>query len=172
MNNTVIHTWKPAIESLRTRGILRTYDSDFSTASTPPGSPSSSSSGLSDSRPASPVDPDIVALIPSEFYVPPQVSATFQWACPVQECGYLIDLLHLTEENLATEDLTEDEKRRLKSKSWNIREDWVREAFGYMVDKHLVQHLDEWGIRLEMQGKRVRIRVYLRYLGQNTHCVL
>ncbi|KAH9898382.1 hypothetical protein C8Q73DRAFT_684671 [Cubamyces lactineus] len=136
--------------------MLRTYDSDFSTASTPPGSPSSSSSGLPDSRPVSPVDPDIVALIPSEFYVPPQVSATFQWVCPVQECGYLIDLLHLTGENLATEDLTEDEKRRLKSKSWNIREDWVREAFGYMVDKHLVQHLDEWGIRLEMQGKRFK----------------
>ncbi|KAI0335253.1 hypothetical protein GY45DRAFT_1366832 [Cubamyces sp. BRFM 1775] len=136
--------------------MLRTYDSDFSTASTPPGSPSSSSSGLPDSRPASPVDPDIVALIPSEFYVPPQVSATFQWACPVQECGYLIDLLHLTEENLATEDVTEDEKRRLKGRRWNIREDWVREAFGYMVDKHLLKHLDEWGIRLEMQGRRFK----------------
>ncbi|KAI0655097.1 hypothetical protein C8Q70DRAFT_443807 [Cubamyces menziesii] len=136
--------------------MLRTYDSDFSTTSTPPGSPSSSSSGLPDSRPVSPIDPDIVALIPSEFYVPPQVSATFQWACSVQECGYIIDLLHLTEENLATEDITENEKRRLKSKSWNIREDWVREAFGYMVDKHLLQHLDEWGIRLEMQGRRFK----------------
>ncbi|KAI8995646.1 hypothetical protein BD414DRAFT_248441 [Trametes punicea] len=137
--------------------MLRTYDPDFSPASTPPGSPSSSSSGLP-SRPVSPVDPALAARIPSEFFVPPQVTATFQWVCPVRGCGYLIDLLHLTEENLETEDITEEEKRRLKDKSWNIREDWVREAFGYMVDKHLARHLDEWDIKLEMQGRRVRLR--------------
>ncbi|CDO71581.1 hypothetical protein BN946_scf184911.g51 [Trametes cinnabarina] len=135
--------------------MLRTYDSDFSPASTPPGSPSSSSSGLP-SRPPSPVDPALAARIPSEFFVLPQVTATFQWVCPVERCGYLIDLLHLTEENLDTEDITEDEKRRLKSRSWNIREDWVRDAFGYMVDKHLFQHLDEWDIKFEVDGKHVK----------------
>ncbi|KAJ8472867.1 hypothetical protein ONZ51_g8236 [Trametes cubensis] len=116
--------------------MLRTHNSDVSTTSTltstPPGSPSSSSSGLPDSHPVSPIDPDI-------------------------ECGYIIDLLHLTEENLTTEDITKDKKHQLKSKGWNIREDWVCEVFGYMVDKHQLQHLDKWGICLEMEGRRFKV---------------
>ncbi|KAI0365265.1 hypothetical protein BV20DRAFT_1046830 [Pilatotrama ljubarskyi] len=137
---------------------LRTYDPDFSPASTPPGSPSSSSSGLP-SRSPSPVDPDLSALIPSDFLVPPQVTATFRWACTMPNCAYQIDLLHLTDENLASsEHITEDEKRRLRSKMWNVREPWVREAFGYMVDAHWERHLrEDFGIRFEVQGKTFKL---------------
>ncbi|OSD03420.1 hypothetical protein PYCCODRAFT_1476830 [Trametes coccinea BRFM310] len=129
------------------------YDPDFSPASTPPGSPSSSSSGLP-SRSPSPVDPDLAARIHSDFFVPPQPNAALKWVCPVAGCNYLIDLLDLTEENLDNEEITEDEKRRLRAKTWNVREDFVRESFGYMVDKHFYQHLDEWDIKLEWDGKR------------------
>ncbi|KAI9063081.1 hypothetical protein FKP32DRAFT_1573292 [Trametes sanguinea] len=131
------------------------YDPDFSPPSTPPGSPSSSSSGFP-SRSPSPVDPELAAHVPSEIFVPPQPDAALKWVCPVEGCAYLIDLLHLTEENLDNEQIAEDEKRRLRSKTWSVREDFVRESFGYMVDKHFLQHLDERDIMLEWDGKRAR----------------
>ncbi|KAI0361596.1 hypothetical protein OH77DRAFT_1390516 [Trametes cingulata] len=132
---------------------LRTYDPDFSPASTPPGSPSSSSSGFP-SRPVSPLDPDLAALIPPEFTVPPQVTATLRWMCTMPNCGYQIDLLNLTDENLATDQITEDDKRRLRSKNWNVGEAWVREAFGYMVDVHWEWHLrEDFGLKIEQRGK-------------------
>ncbi|KAI0651874.1 hypothetical protein C8Q79DRAFT_1005127 [Trametes meyenii] len=135
--------------------MLRTYDPDFSPESTPPGTPSSSSSGAL-SRAGSPVNPDIAALIPSSFFQPPQVTATYRWVCT--ECSYMIDLLHLTEEDLAVDEISEEERRKLRGQSWSVRDSWVREAFGYMVDKHLQRHLlEDYGVKIGMQGKSVKV---------------
>ncbi|KAI0669878.1 hypothetical protein C8Q78DRAFT_1038233 [Trametes maxima] len=135
--------------------MLRTYDPDFSPESTPPGTPSSSSSGAL-SRASSPVNPDIAALIPSSFFQPPQVTATYRWVCT--ECSYMIDLLHLTEDDLTVDEISEEERRKLRGQSWSVRDPWVREAFGYMVDKHLHRHLlDDYGVKIEMQGKSVKV---------------
>ncbi|KAI0639421.1 hypothetical protein C8Q77DRAFT_1081053 [Trametes polyzona] len=132
--------------------VLRTYDPDFSPVSTPPGSPSSASSDGPPSRPVSPADPDLIALIPTEFLHPPQPSATFKWACG--HCGYTIDLLRLTDENLdlAGDLISGDGRRRLKANAWSIRDAWACRAFAYMVDGHREKHFDELGLRLEMKN--------------------
>lgn len=136
---------------------LRTYDPDFSPVSTPPGSPSSASSIGLPSRPASPFDPNLAALIPSAYFHPPQPTATLKWVCEIDGCGYLIDLLRLTDANLdlAGDLITPDERLRLKGKSWHIREPWARDAFGYMVSAHREEHMESWGFKVVIEGKEV-----------------
>ncbi|KAH9849742.1 hypothetical protein C2E23DRAFT_932451 [Lenzites betulinus] len=137
--------------------MLRTYDLDFSPESTPPGSPSSASSGGLPSRAPSPVDPRLAALIPASYLQPPQPTATYKWACPEDGCAFMIDLLNLTDADLdpAGDSISADERRRLKSKQWNVHEEWAREAFGYMVGVHQKRHLEERGVTVEMHGKEV-----------------
>ncbi|KAI0825115.1 hypothetical protein BC628DRAFT_1375590 [Trametes gibbosa] len=140
--------------------VLRTYDLDFSPESTPPGSPSSSSSGCLPSRAPSPVDPSLAALVPSAFLRPPQPTATFRWVCTEPGCAFMIDLLNLTDADLdpAGDRISSDERRRLKSKRWTVRDEWVGDAFGYMVGAHQEKHLEERGVKVEMHGKEFRIR--------------
>ncbi|KAI0778204.1 hypothetical protein BD413DRAFT_507472 [Trametes elegans] len=128
----------------------RSYDRDFSPVSTPPGSPSSSSSA-----PPSRADPNLAALVPSALFYPPQLTATFQWACDVDGCLFLLDLLRLSDDDLAVDAIPEDDRRRLKGRSWNIREPWVVEAFYYMVDKHRSAHVHDIGLKQEQRGKRL-----------------
>ena len=135
---------------------MRTYDSDFSVESDVPSPWSSRSpSPAARTRP----DPDLVALLPSAFFYPPQLTPTLKWTCAAPGCRYIIDLLNLTDEDLATNLVTEQEKARLRSKRWNVRETWVREAFAYMVDAHYDKHLDEWGIVIQKINGRVRTSV-------------
>ncbi|EIW64656.1 uncharacterized protein TRAVEDRAFT_68417 [Trametes versicolor FP-101664 SS1] len=138
---------------------LRTYDPDFSPVSTPPGSPSSASSIGLPSRPASPIDPNLAALIPSAYFHPPQPTATLKWVCEIEGCGYLIDLLRLTDANidLAGDLITPDERLRLKGKSWHIRESWARDAFGYMVSAHREEHMESWGFKVVIEGKESKL---------------
>ncbi|OJT15824.1 hypothetical protein TRAPUB_3422 [Trametes pubescens] len=150
-----MRTPSPAIDDT----YLRTYDPDFSPVSTPPGSPSSASSIGLPSRPASPIDPNLAALIPSAYFHPPQPTPTLKWVCEIDGCGYLIDLLRLTDANLdlAGELITPDERMRLKGKSWTIRETWARDAFGYMVSAHREEHLEKWGFKVIVEGKEAKL---------------
>ena len=132
---------------------MRTYDSDFSVESDVPSPWSSRSpSPAARTRP----DPDLVALLPSAFFYPPQLTPTLKWMCAAPGCRYIVDLLNLTDENLATDNITERDKQLLRSKRWTVREVWVREAFAYMVDKHHSHHMKEWGIQVE-QDKYGRV---------------
>ena len=71
---------------------MRTYDSDFSVESDVPSRWSSRSpSPVARTRP----DPDLVALLPSAFFYPPQLTPTLKWMCAAPGCRYIIDLLNL-----------------------------------------------------------------------------
>ena len=107
---------------------------------------------------AGPPDPAVILSIPPEFFHPPQPSRALKWECPAPECLYGIDLLNLTDENLDTPNIPADHKARLRVGYWAVHESWVRDAFGYMVDKHYEGHLEEWGIVLECINGRVSFR--------------
>ena len=142
----------------------RTYDSDFSVDSDVPEYPSSPSESSSSSplpQDVRPLDPDVLLFLPPEFFQPPQPSRALKWACPVPECPYIVDLLNLTDENLDTPHIPALQKARLRQGPWAVHEGWVREAFGYIVDKHYETHLEEWGIVLEIVGGKVSFDDYL-----------
>lgn len=139
--------------------MMRTYDPDFSPASTTLGSPISGPS-----RPSTPVDPELLASLPPELWNPPNVSALLMWTCPWNGCFYTIDLLHLTDEDMDHPAISEDDKRRFRNQdaSWDSDDVWAREAFAYMADKHHFWHLDQAGIDVDVTGDRVSARVVLR----------
>ncbi|KAI1797898.1 hypothetical protein LXA43DRAFT_969096 [Ganoderma leucocontextum] len=135
--------------------MLRTYDPDFSPASTTLGSPVSSPS-----RTSTPVDPDLLASLPAELWHPPNVNALLIWTCPWNGCSHMIDLLHPTDEDMDHPAIPEDGKRRFQSQdaSWDGSDVWARDAFGYMADKHHFWHLDQAGIDVEAIGGRYSFR--------------
>ena len=71
---------------------------------------------------------------------------------------HTIDLLNLTDADLAATvgEISEAERGRLRRGKWTVREVWVRDAFGCMVDRHLEGHLDEWGIVVKQINGEVR----------------
>ena len=132
--------------------MLRTYDPDFSPQSTTLGSPVSDPS-----RPSTPIDPDLLALLPSQLWQPPNVNSLQIWTCPWKGCFHVIDLLHLTDEDMDHPEITDEDKQRLERKQWSRSDVWAREALGYMVDKHHLWHFDDAGIDFDMVGGRVSL---------------
>nr|VWO96736.1 Hemagglutinin-like protein [Ganoderma boninense] len=135
--------------------MMRTYDPDFSPPSTTLGSPVSPPS-----RPGTPTDPSLLEALPLEMFHPPNVNSLLIWPCPWKGCFHLIDLLHLTNEDLDHPEIPEEDKRRLRSKnvSWDGNDIWARDAFAYMVDKHHRWHLEELGIAIGEVNSRYRLR--------------
>ncbi|TBU48316.1 hypothetical protein BD309DRAFT_854147 [Dichomitus squalens] len=136
--------------------MMRTYDPDFSPPSTTLGSPTSTPS-----RPSTPVDPDLLARLPSQLWYPPNVNALLIWPCPWDGCSYTINLLHPKEEDMDHPDITEEDKQRFRSRTWKgPRDVRAREAFAYMVDKHHDYHFRELGIEFDLfNGRRVRFPI-------------
>ncbi|KAM5536201.1 hypothetical protein V8D89_010100 [Ganoderma adspersum] len=134
---------------------MRTYDPDFSPPSTTLGSPVSSAS-----RPNTPVDPDLLALLPAELWQPPNVSALLRWTCPWNGCSHMIDLLHPTDEDMDHPAISEEDKQRFRNQeaSWDGGDVWVRDVFAYMADKHHFWHLDQARIDVETIGGRYSFR--------------
>ncbi|KAH9950350.1 hypothetical protein B0H21DRAFT_723022 [Amylocystis lapponica] len=131
----------------------RTYDSDFSPASTPPYSPSSSSAA---SRPPTPPNPEVMRLIPVEFFYPPLLpTGSMRWFCPVRDCSYMLDLLALSAEDVAP--LSAEEAQRLRAGGWFLRDVWVIQCFDTMVSAHYMDHLDRSGLMLCQEGKRWKV---------------
>ncbi|TBU35262.1 hypothetical protein BD311DRAFT_709628 [Dichomitus squalens] len=133
--------------------MLRTYDPDFSPQSTTLGSPVSSPG-----RPSTPVDPDLLALLPSQLWQPPNVNSLQIWTCPWKNCSYVIDLFHLTDEDMDHQDITEEDKQRFRRKQWSRSDAWAREAFAYMVDRHHHWHFNDAGIDVDLVGDRYAFR--------------
>lgn len=115
------------------------YDSDFSVASSPPASASSDD----DSEPE---NPDIAALIPPEFWHPPQPPGLdFQWHCPARDCPYNINLLALTAEN--TKGLDGAMAKFLRAKQWKKMYDAkVLKGFYEMASDHYNDHMLRVGV--------------------------
>ncbi|KAM5536202.1 hypothetical protein V8D89_010101 [Ganoderma adspersum] len=142
--------------------MMRTYDPDFSPPSTTLGSPISSPS-----RPGTPTDPSLLRVLPLEMFHPPNVNSLLIWPCPWEGCFHLIDLLHLTNEDLDHPEISEGDKRRLQTKdvSWEGSDVQARDAFAYMVDKHHRWHLEELGIAVD----EVKGRYHMRWRTPASH---
>ena len=71
----------------------------------------------------------------------------------------MIDLLHLTDQDLDHPEIPEEDKRRFQSRdfSWDGDDVWARDIFAYMVDKHHRWHLEELGIAVDEVSGRVSI---------------
>lgn len=131
--------------------MMRTYDPDFSPPSTTLGSPVSSPS-----RPGTPTDPSLLEVLPLEMFHPSNINSLLVWPCPWEGCFHLIDLLHLTNEDLDHPEISEEDKQRLQTEdvSWDGSDVRARDAFAYMVDKHHRWHLEELGIAVdEVKGQ-------------------
>lgn len=123
-----------------------TYDSDFSVASTPP------ASGSSDDF-SEPENPEIAALVPPEFWNPPQPPGLdFLWRCPVSKCEYSINMLKLSGEN--TKALDSATNAFLRVKKWRkITESRVMQGFYTMVSDHYNDHMAKENITWENYGQ-------------------
>jgi|SRR5882762_1223784 len=123
-----------------------TYDSDFSVASSPPAS--SSSDDYSE-----PENPEIAALIPPEFWNPPQPPGfDFRWHCPASKCKYSIDMLNLTGEN--TKGLDPAANAFLRVKKWRkLTDARVMKAFYTMVSHHYNDHMAKENVAWENYGQ-------------------
>ncbi|KAI0797743.1 hypothetical protein C8Q75DRAFT_887201 [Abortiporus biennis] len=127
----------------------RSYDSDFSEASTANWSDSSENS--LPSRPPTPPTPTLAKDIPLVFLHPPCLPRfSFTWMCPVDGCAYEIDLLNLSEEN--SREVHEDDLRRIKRGGWTLQDEWLQNCFGWMVSVHWSEHLENRGIIIEEDG--------------------
>jgi hypothetical protein len=122
-----------------------TYDSDFSVASSPPVSASSDDC-------SEPENPEIAALIPTEFWNPPQPPGLdFQWRCPASKCTYGINMLNLSSEN--TKRLDTSAYAFLRMKKWRkITDVKVMKAFYTMVSDHYNDHMAEQNVSWENYG--------------------
>lgn len=125
---------------------VNTYDSDFSVASTPPASASSDDY-------SEPENPEIAALIPPEFWNPPQPPGLdFQWHCPASKCTYIINMLNLSGEN--TKSLDAATNAVLRAKKWRkITDAKVMKAFYTMVSGHYNDHIANEKITWENYGQ-------------------
>lgn len=126
------------------------YDGDFSEPSTP---------GMSDAD--SDIQSDILAQpIPHCVFDPPEIPpGRFTWFCCIPGCSYAIDLLNLKEENL--NGLPEDTTCILKSKSWSsVRDAPVQQSLQHMVNIHYNSHLQDYGIYVDLRGKRRYVDVW------------
>lgn len=103
--------------------------------------------GSSPERSPSPplTSPYVAARVPVTFHFAPRVPDDFHWWCEIERCYYKIDLLNLTDENLAMIDGGTAGKLRLQD--WSLSDPWVRLAFKMMVEGHRVKHLESWGLR-------------------------
>ncbi|KAF8898756.1 hypothetical protein BD779DRAFT_1666546 [Infundibulicybe gibba] len=125
-----------AVENEATRFI---YDSDFSEDSTPP--PSESESETPDLKYHS-----LVARVPRYCWEKPFIPCgRFIWLCA--GCGYTIDFLNLTEENLKTLPPNSHLTHILKNQTWEyLKEVPIQEAFYLMVQQHYLIHARENGV--------------------------
>ena len=103
--------------------------------------------GSSPERSPSPplTNPYVAVRVPMTFRFTPRVPDDFHWWCEIEGCYYNIDMLNLTNENLAVLDGGTAGKLRLQD--WSLSDPWVRLAFKTMVEGHRVKHLESWGLR-------------------------
>jgi len=90
-------------------------------------------------------DPYVATRVPMAFRFVPRIPDDFRWWCEIEGCRYKIDLLDLTNENLAMVDGKTAAKLRLQD--WSLSDPWVRLAFKVMVEDHRAKHLESWGLR-------------------------
>jgi hypothetical protein len=89
------------------------------------------------------------------FRKPGPPGVDFKWECPLKECTYIIDLLHLSNEN--REELDDDIVEKLRSKTWSIFDRGPGTVFLDMVDHHYREHLTKLGVKWEGAGKTVSV---------------
>ncbi|KAF8442940.1 hypothetical protein L210DRAFT_862013 [Boletus edulis BED1] len=93
--------------------------------------------------------------IPWQLQVPPLLpDVDGRWWCPLRECGYLIDL----------HDLTEEEGRgvpahliaHILQKQWNnaAYDERILQGFRWMVTIHYLKHFEECGVKAERREGR------------------
>lgn len=127
------------------------YMSDFSRESSSTASESSDES----------VDerlPEFGELIPRQLsQVPELPGPDNRWWCPVPDCGHMVDLQHLTRDDIKA--LSATTVFYLMEKKWrSIREDErAKKCFFEMVSKHYEDHFADLGLRFVQTRGRVGI---------------
>lgn len=97
-----------------------------------------------------PVDKQLLARLPREFFICPQVPADFIWKCTIDQCHRVIELHNLSPEDLNGMDF--DDQEYLKSCKWVLGDERFRELFFDMVERHWSEHWDQMGVRMVAFG--------------------
>ncbi|KAI0275072.1 hypothetical protein BC834DRAFT_965512 [Gloeopeniophorella convolvens] len=153
---TFIPAPEQALESVQ-------YDSDFSDASTPPASPSSSRAGsptlmLSSLDSRLPLNPEIWSLVPDEVLRPPVLPPDLHWYCPLGggTCPYSIDMYAPSEDELrilrTCGDVPLKDINDLRRKEFKSDEERVYLMFCELVSAHWDVHLAELDIKHVVDG--------------------
>ncbi|KAF8641109.1 hypothetical protein AX17_000752 [Amanita inopinata Kibby_2008] len=121
------------------------YDSDFSEASTPPGTDSEDEHAYA--------PPELVARVPRFCWFPPEMaSGSFSWDCP--GCSYSIDFLNLKPKDL--EVLPHELAEFMERKCWkSIHDDDFQSAFIMTVSQHYTWHMRRNGVELVRRDGKV-----------------
>ncbi|KII86433.1 hypothetical protein PLICRDRAFT_700486 [Plicaturopsis crispa FD-325 SS-3] len=128
--------------------IQNIYDSDFSEDSTISYVSSRSVS------PVPPIDPELHALIPDLIFRKPKLPGPdMTWWCPIYACLHSIDFAKLSDADARA--LGPDDAARIRARKYvGIAEEWVRVAFGTMVQRHYFEdHLGAAGVRAVNKGR-------------------
>jgi hypothetical protein len=92
--------------------------------------------------------PEFGELIPRQLsQVPELPGPDNRWWCPVPDCGHMVDLQHLTRDDIKA--LSATTVFYLMEKKWrSIREDErAKQCFFEMVSKHYEDHFADLGLR-------------------------